>query len=265
MDGGDLSADYAARFGGIARLFGRAGLERLSRAHVCVVGIGGVGSWSVESLARSGVGSLTLVDLDDICVTNANRQIHALDGTVGRSKVEVMAERARAIHPAVKVNPVHAFFTEATAPEILAPRYDYVLDAIDNPSKKAQLIAACRERGLPVFVVGGAGGRSNPLGLRIDDLARSTHDRLLVAVRSALRKDFGFPSGEGQRWGIDCVFSPEPILFPQSDGTVCGVREEGATLRLDCESGYGTASFVTGVFGLTAAGYIVKKIAAGGG
>lgn len=265
MDGGASNAGHAVRFGGIARLFGRAGLERLRRAHVCVVGIGGVGSWAVEALARSGIGTLTLVDLDDICVTNVNRQIHALDATVGRSKVEVMAERARAIHPGAQVNPVHAFFNEASAARILEPRYDYVLDAIDNPAKKALLISACRERCLPVFVVGGAGGRADPLGLRIDDLARSTHDRLLVSVRSALRKDYGFPSGERRKFGVECVFSPEPVLFPQSDGTVCNVREEGSTLRLDCENGYGTASFVTGTFGLAAAGHIVRRIASATG
>ncbi len=258
-----MTPDYEARFGGVQRLFGTKGLERLHRAHVCVVGIGGVGSWAVEALARSGIGALTLVDMDDICTSNINRQVHALDGTVGRPKVDVMAERARAIHPAAVIHPVHAFFTEATAAEILASRFDYVLDAIDGPAKKALLIARCHERGLPVFVVGGAGGRSDPLALRISDLALSTHDRLLVGVRSELRQEFGFPSAEKKHFGIECLYSPAPVLYPQSDGTVCEKREEGLALRLNCATGYGTACFVTGTFGLAAAGHIVKKIAVG--
>ena len=138
--------NYDARFGGILRLFGQDGQARLRRAHVCLVGIGSVGSWAVEALARSGVGTLTLVDMDDICVTNVNRQIHALDGTIGKTKVDVMAERARAINPSIVIHPQHAFFTEATAAELLQPRFDFVLDAIDNPAKKCLLIAACRDR-----------------------------------------------------------------------------------------------------------------------
>lgn len=258
-----LPPDYPDRFGGVGRLFGAHSLERLHRAHVCVVGIGGVGSWAVEGLARSGIGSLTIVDLDDICTTNVNRQIHALDGTVGVPKVEAMAARIRAINPAARLNPIHAFFNETTAAGILVPPFDFVLDAIDNPSKKALLIARCRERGLPVLVVGGAGGRRDPLALRMGDLGQSSHDRLLTAVRSALRKEHGFPVGERKRFGIDCLYSPEPVMYPQSDGSVCDRREEGSTLRLDCERGYGTACFVTGAFGLAAAAHIVTRIVDG--
>lgn len=253
-------SDYEARFSGIRRLFSAGGLERLRRAHICVIGIGGVGSWAVEALARSGVGSLTLVDLDDICISNINRQLHAVDGSVGQPKVQVMAERIRSISPGCSVSPVHAFFTEANAREILQTRFDYVLDAIDSPSKKCLLIASCRERSIPVFVVGGAGGRRNPTALKISDLAFSTHDRLLQAVRSTLRSEFGFP-GHGKPFGIDCVFSTEPVVYPRQDGTVCAEREPGSNLRLDCDSGYGTASFVTGAFGFAAAGYIVEKLA----
>ncbi len=253
--------DQDPRFSGIIRLFGQAGAARLRAAHVCVVGIGGVGSWAVEALARSGVGTLTLVDMDDICVTNVNRQIHALDGTIGKTKVDVMAERARAINPSIVIHPQHAFFTEATAAELLQPRFDFVLDAIDNPAKKCLLIAACRERHIPVLVVGGAGGRKDPLALKISDLSLATHDRLLVAVRSGLRDDHGFPSGAKKHFGIDCISSPEPVHYPQSDGTVCTKREEGLALRLNCASGYGTASFVTGAFGLAAASHIVRHIA----
>ena len=254
--------DYDQRFGGVRRLFGSEAFPRLRRAHVCVVGVGGVGSWAVEALARSGIGALTLVDLDDVCVTNVNRQVHALDGEIGRTKIDVMASRAQAINPGCTLRPLHTFFTETNAAEILETRFDYVLDAIDNPDKKCLLIASCRDRGLPVMVVGGAGGRQNPGGLKIADLARSSHDRLLAGVRSKLRGEFGFPRGD-QPFGIDCIYSPEPVLYPQQDGTVCPKREEGSTLRLDCETGYGTACFVTGTFGFAAAGHIVQKIAAG--
>jgi tRNA A37 threonylcarbamoyladenosine dehydratase len=256
-------SNYETRFGGVSRLFAAEGLERLRRSHVCVIGIGGVGSWAVEALARSGVGTLTLVDLDDICVTNVNRQLHAVEGEVGNTKIDAMARRVAAINPECSVRPVHAFLTEASAAEILGPRFDYVLDAIDSPSKKCLLIAACRERGIPVFVVGGAGGRRDPTALKISDLAFSTHDRLLAAVRSQLRGDFGFPRGEKKPFGVDCVYSTEPAVYPQADGTVCEKPEPGASLRLDCESGFGTACFVTGTFGFVAAGYVVRHIAGG--
>jgi tRNA A37 threonylcarbamoyladenosine dehydratase len=253
-------SDYEARFSGVRRLFSAEGVGRLRRAHVCVIGIGGVGSWAVEALARSGIGALTLVDLDDICVSNINRQVHALDGAVGRPKVEAMAERARAIHPECSITPIHAFFTETNADEILQTRFDYVLDAIDSPSRKCLLIASCRERSIPVFVVGGSGGRRSPTALKVSDLAFSTHDRLLQAVRSTLRSEFGFPRN-GKPFGIDCLFSPEPVVYPRQDGSVCAEPEPGSNLRLDCDSGYGTACFVTGAFGFAAAGHIVEKIA----
>jgi tRNA A37 threonylcarbamoyladenosine dehydratase len=256
-------SNYEARFGGISRLFSAEGLERLRKAHVCVIGIGGVGSWAAEALARSGVGTLTLVDLDDICVTNVNRQLHAVEGEVGSAKIDAMARRVAAINPACNVRPMHAFFTAASAAEILNSRFDYVLDAIDSPSKKCLLIVSCRERRIPIFVVGGAGGRRDPTALKIADLAFSSHDRLLAAVRSQLRGDFGFPRGEKNPFGVDCVYSTEPAAYPQVDGAICGKPEPGTSLRLDCESGYGTACFVTGTFGFVAAGYVVQKIASG--
>ena len=255
-------SDYEARFDGIRRLFSAEGLARLRRAHVCVVGVGGVGSWAAEALARSGLGALTLVDLDDICVSNVNRQVHALDGAIGRPKVEAMAGRIRAINPECCITVVHEFFTESNAADILEKRFDYVLDAIDSLSNKCLLIASCRERTVPVFVVGGAGGRRSSAALKIADLACASHDRLLAAVRSELRGKFGFPRGE-TRFGIDCVFSPEPAIYPRSDGSVCEEREPDLSLRIDCGSGYGTACFVTGAFGFAAAGHIVQRIASG--
>jgi tRNA A37 threonylcarbamoyladenosine dehydratase len=254
--------DFEIRFGGIARLFGAAGLERLRRAHVCVVGMGGVGSWAVEALARSGVGRLTLVDLDEVCVSNVNRQLHALDGAVGRPKVEVMAERARAISPECVVRPLMDFFTTRNAEEILGEPYEGVLDAIDSVSDKCRLIALCRTRGIDLVTCGSAGGRRDATSVRVADLAFTSHDRLLLRVRDELRKQHGFPPGR-TALGIPCVYSAERPVFPQRDGSVGAKREAGAGVRLDCDTGLGTATFVTGAFGFVAAGLVVKRIADG--
>jgi tRNA threonylcarbamoyladenosine dehydratase len=253
--------DHDQRFGGIARLFSNDGLARLRVAHVCVIGIGGVGSWVAESLARSGIGALTLVDLDEICVTNMNRQLHATEATVGLAKVAAMADRIRSFAPGCRVNAMQEFFTAENAGRILGGGFDCVVDAIDSPSKKARLIAACRECGLRVVTTGGAGGRRDPTKLQVLDLALTFRDNLLQEVRKLLRKRHGFPHG-CEPFGVDCVFSSEEPVYPHTDGTVCATREAGSDLRLDCDSGYGTASFVTGAFGLAVAAVVVEKIAA---
>lgn len=254
--------DYAFRFGGLARLFGTKGLERLRGSHVCVVGVGGVGSWVVEALARSGIGALTLVDLDEICVSNINRQLPALNSTVGRAKVEVLAERVRDIHPECRIDARQEFFTESTAASVLSAPYTHVVDAIDAVKNKCLLIAQCLERKLPLTVCGGAGGRRDATRVGMEDLARVTQDRLLAEVRRRLRKEYGFPRGD-RKFGIACVCSPEPPIFPRVDGSVCATREpspEGQSLRLNCDWGFGSAAFVTATFGMVAAGYVVQRI-----
>jgi tRNA A37 threonylcarbamoyladenosine dehydratase len=253
---------YGVRFSGIRRLYSTEGLDRLHRAHVCVIGVGGVGSWTVEALARSGVGALTLVDMDDICVSNVNRQIHAVDSSIHKSKVEALAARVLEINPACQVHPVRAFFVQANAHKILQPGFNYVFDAIDAVREKALCLSLCREMKLPILTSGGAGGRRDPAQVRVDDLSRATHDRLLQSLRKKLRTDHGFPRGE-RKFGIECIFSPEPPVFPRKDGSVCATREEGSELRLDCRSGFGSATFVTGTFGFVAAARIVSRIAAG--
>jgi tRNA A37 threonylcarbamoyladenosine dehydratase len=254
-------SDFADRFGGIARLYGKVGLEKLRAAHVSVIGIGGVGTWAAEALARSGIGALTLVDLDEICVTNINRQLHALTETVGRSKVEVMAERIRAINPECRVTVEPKFFNAQTATELLAPKHDVVLDAIDSVTNKVLLLAKCREKNLPVVACGGAGGRRDATQIRMADLAKVSHDRLLAEVRKQLRKEFQFPA-DGSPMGVECVFSAEAPVFAQPDGSVCenrATREAGT--RLNCNGGLGSAAFVTGAFGFAAAGMVVRRIA----
>jgi tRNA A37 threonylcarbamoyladenosine dehydratase len=257
------SPEYLTRFGGLARLYSAAGLERLRVAHVGIVGVGGVGSWAVEALARSGVGRLTLVDLDEVCVSNVNRQLPALDGHIGRPKVEVLAERVRAINPEIAIEPLPHFFTASTADRLLAPRYDAVVDAIDDVANKCLLIARCRELGTPLVTCGGAGGRRDPTRVRTADLANATHDRLLGEVRRRLRREFGFPP-DGLPFGVACVYSSEPPVYPQPDGSVCATRppeQTGADLRLNCDAGFGTATFVTGAFGFAAAAWVVGRIA----
>jgi tRNA A37 threonylcarbamoyladenosine dehydratase len=256
--------DYLDRFGGVSRLLGRAGLERLRAAHVCVVGVGGVGSWAVEGLARSGVGALTLVDLDDVCVTNVNRQLPALDGQIGRPKVAVLAERVRLINPACRVEAAAEFFTEATAERLLAPPFDFVIDAVDLMSHKALLIAGCRDRGRPCLTVGAAGGRRDATQIRAGDLGDAENDLLLRQVRKKLRRDFGFSAGATRgrmHFGVRCVWSGERPVFPWADGTCGAEPEPGSNLKLDCETGFGTAVFVTGAFGFAAAGEVVRELA----
>jgi tRNA A37 threonylcarbamoyladenosine dehydratase len=253
--------DFETRFGGIARLYGQAGLQRLRAAHVCVVGIGGVGTWAAEALARSGLGALTLVDLDEVCVTNINRQLHALTGTVGRAKVAVMAERIRAINPGCRVAAEQKFFNAQTSAGLLAPEFDFILDAIDSVTNKVLLLAHCREKALPAVSCGGAGGRRDGTQVRTADLARVTHDRLLAEVRKKLRKEFHFPA-DGSPMKIECVFSAETPVFAQPDGSVCANRAAAADgTRLNCNGGLGSAAFVTGAFGFAAAGIVVRQIA----
>jgi len=261
-----MTEDYLNRFGGVGRLVGREGLARLAAAHVCVVGVGGVGSWTVEGLARSGVGALTLIDLDEVCLTNVNRQLHALDGQVGRAKVEVLADRGRLINPACRVTTVVNFFTKASAERMLAPEFDYVVDAIDSVSNKALLIAECQRLGRPVLTVGGAGGKRDATMIRSGDLGDSWGDGLLKMVRRKLRTDHSYSPGKQRGkmpFGIRCIWSSEAPTFPWADGTCHAEAEPGSNLKLDCESGFGTAVFVTGAFGLAAAGEVVRLIAAG--
>ena len=257
---GDEKTDYQARFSGIARLYGQAGLERLRRAHVCVVGVGGVGSWAVEALARSGIGALTLIDLDEVCLSNTNRQLPALTQEVGKPKVEVLAARVHGINPDCRVNAVVEFFTASNADTLLEPRYDCLLDAIDNVRNKCLLIARARSAGIPVFTTGGAGGRRDPAAIKTADLAFSTHDPLLQQVRRKLRLEHGFPLDPKLPFLVESVFSTEPPIFPRPDGTVCATRDPNADVRLNCESGYGTATFVTGAFGFSAAGRIIQRL-----
>nr|WP_297459509.1 tRNA cyclic N6-threonylcarbamoyladenosine(37) synthase TcdA [uncultured Halomonas sp.] len=262
FDSNVVHDDYELRFGGIRRLYGARAVARFRRAHVVVVGVGGVGSWAVEALARAGIGKLTLIDLDDVCVSNVNRQLHALDGTIGRPKVEVLAERCRAIHPDIEAIADTAFVTPTNLAERIPDDADHVIDAIDSVVAKAALIAWCKRRKLALTVTGAAGGQTDPTRIRVADLTRTEHDPLLAKVRARLRRDFGFSRNPKRRFGVECVYSDEQLVYPGSDGEVCLQKpEHGQATRLDCASGFGAATFVTGSFGFVAASRALARLA----
>ncbi len=253
--------DYARRFGGIARLYGAEAAGRIRQMHVCVVGLGGVGSWAAEALARTGIGALTLIDFDTVCPTNVNRQIHAHDGSFERKKLEVMAERIQAIHPECAVTAVDDYLTTRNLQAYLAPERGHtcVLDAIDSIAFKAAMIAHCRRRRIPIVTTGGAGGLTDPTRIQVKDLSRTWNDPLAAKVRAHLRAHHGFSRNPKRAFGVACVFSTEQPRYPRPDGTV-GFEKPGVCgVSLDCRLGYGAVSFVTASFGLVAAARVVEK------
>jgi tRNA A37 threonylcarbamoyladenosine dehydratase len=251
--------DFARRFGGIARLYGERALERFRAAHVCVVGVGGVGSWIVEALARSAVGHLTLIDLDNVAESNINRQIQALTSTVGMPKVEALQARIAQINPFCKVTLVEDFIDEDNLGQMIGEgRFDYVVDAIDSVKAKAALIAYCSQRAIPLVVIGGAGGQTDPTKIEVRDLARTEQEPLLKKVRKILRARYGFARGEKNKYHIDAVFSMEPLRYPET-GEACEVDASSVT-GLNC-AGFGSSMVVTATFGMVAAGHILRRLA----
>lgn len=256
-DSSDNDIDFGRRFGGIARLYGEAALARFRHAHVCVIGVGGVGSWVVEALARSAVGHITMIDLDNVAESNVNRQIHALTCTLGRAKVGALAERIAQINPFCQVTEIEDFITEDNLDQMIgAARYDYVIDAIDNVRAKTALIVYCRKNGIPLITIGGAGGQIDPTRIEIRDLARTEQEPLLAKVRKRLRAQHGFPRGAKSKFGIDAVFSTEPLRFPEVQA--CETDQSGIT-GLNC-AGFGSAMAVTASFGLVAAAQVLRKL-----
>ena len=250
------------RFRGLDRLYGAGSSARLAKMHVCVIGIGGVGSWAVEALARSAIGQLTLIDADDVCLSNTNRQLHALEGQFGRAKVEVMAERARAINPAAQVHAIAEFLTPASLERLLDRGYDLVIDCCDAFRVKVETIVWCRRRKLPLIVSGSAGGRIDPTLIRVRDLSRTEHDAMLALIRKKLREEFRFPRGPKRYFGVQAVYSLENVRYPQADGSVCGQRPDSseAGLKLDCGGGLGAVTHVTATFAFAAVAAGLDKL-----
>jgi len=260
-----LSTTYLQRFGGIARLYGQQALPLLQRAHFAIIGIGGVGTWTAEALARTGVGTLTLIDMDDVCITNTNRQIHALQSTIGQIKTTAMAARLRDINPEIVVHEIAQFVSIDNVRDLLTPTFNIVIDAADSAAAKTAIIACCRRNKILVITVGSAGGKIDPREITSGDLSRTTADPLLSKVRQQLRRFYNFPKNDSptngkRRFSVEAVFSTEAMRYPQPDGTVCaqkGVMEEG--VKLDCSGGFGSVTMVTASFGMVAAARAVEK------
>lgn len=259
-------SDYLLRFAGIGRLYGTAALEVFAKAHVCVVGIGGVGSWAAEALARSGIGEITLIDLDDICISNVNRQLHALSDTIGQDKVAVMAERILQINPACVVHQVTDFIAADNMFELMQPDFSYVIDAIDAIKAKTALIAHCKRNKIPLVTIGGAGGQTDPTQIQLADLTQTINDPLLAKVRNNLRRDYNYSRNIKRRFGIDAVYSTEQLSYPAVDGTVCLAKpevtaEKPTAMRLDCSGGFGAVTVVTASFAFVAVSRVLRKLA----
>lgn len=245
--------NYEQRFGGIGRLYSPESLERFRKAHFCVVGIGGVGSWVVEALARTGIGKITMIDLDDICVTNINRQLPAMTGNIGKLKTEVMRDRILAINPECSVQIIDDFLTPENLSEYLTKEMDFVIDAIDQVRTKAAMINFCKRKKIGIITVGGAGGQTDPTKIQIADLSKTSQDPLAARVRTQLRKVYGFPSHDKGKMGVECVFSTQPLIFPKM--TSC----ETVSASMNCSNGFGAATMVTATFGFFAVARALEK------
>jgi tRNA A37 threonylcarbamoyladenosine dehydratase len=252
-----MEADFERRFGGVGRLYGVEALEKFRKAHVCVIGIGGVGSWAAEALARSAIGRMTLIDLDHIAESNTNRQIHALGDEYGKAKVQAMAERIRAINPQCEVATIEDFVDADNLDALLGRGYDYVVDAIDQTRVKAAIVAWSKAKGVNLITTGSAGGQVDPSRIRVDDLSRTIQDPLASRLRSLLRKEYGFTRDIKKKFGIECVYSDEPLKYPASD-QVCDTEQGGVT-GLNC-AGFGSSVCVTAAFGFMAASRVLINL-----
>jgi tRNA threonylcarbamoyladenosine dehydratase len=256
----ELSAAYQQRFGGIARLYGQSALHALAQGHFAVIGLGGVGTWTAEALARSGVGNITLIEMDEVCVTNTNRQLHALSSTIGHSKNKIIAARLREINPEINLNCIEDFLDADNMTAYIGKQYDVIIDATDGAHIKARLAAYCSALKVRLIIVGSSGGKRNPLLIEIADLARTSGDPMLAKVRTQLFRHHNFARDRNRKFSIDAVFSPEQMVYPKPDGSVCMDKqylEDG--VKLDCAGGFGSSVMVTGAFGFAAANKAIER------
>lgn len=253
---------HSRRFSGVARLYGVDGLTRFEKAHIIIIGIGGVGSWVAEALARNAIGKLTLIDMDVVAESNINRQLPALTSTLGRNKIDVMKERILDINHQCEVICIDDFISQENLQDYIwnEPNIkpDYVIDCIDNSRIKASLIAWCKRRKIPIITLGGAGGQVNPELIKIADLSRTVHDPLLSKTRKLLRQDYGFSCNPKRRFGVPCVYSTEHIIFPVDNHETD--NNQTGNLPLSCAKGIGSSIMVTGTFGFMAASFVLQKL-----
>lgn len=261
-----LDERWLRRFGGIVRLYGQSAAERLAAAHFVVIGLGGVGSWAAEALARTGVGAITLIDPDEVCLSNVNRQLVGLSTTVGSAKAEVLAARIHDINPDCRVDQRLEFLTIDNLGELL-PICDGIIDAIDQVGPKTALLNHAKRSKICLIATGGAGGQRDPRQIGCADLSQTINDPLLSKVRNTLRRRYGFPR-DGKKFGIEVVYSTEPLRYPAADGETCAAKSDAerssadAPLRLDCASGFGAVTMVTATFGMMAAARLVERFLA---
>ncbi|WP_054112652.1 tRNA cyclic N6-threonylcarbamoyladenosine(37) synthase TcdA [Marinagarivorans algicola] len=255
-----LSTAYQQRFGGVARLYGQEALTQLANAHMTIVGLGGVGSWVAEALARSGVGTLTLIELDDICITNSNRQLHALASTLGQQKNAVLCARLKDINPEITVHSHEDFLTPKNLNQLITCEHHIIIDAIDSANVKAALAAHCIYRKQRLIMTGSSGGKIDPAQIAVNDLGRTISDPLLAKVRNMLHRHYNFERNTKRKFRVDAVYSREQMRYPQQDGSVCQNKKgmsEG--VKLDCAGGFGSATMLTGSFGFMAASQAITR------
>lgn len=258
-----MTTSYRQRFAALGRLYGETTLEALSRAHFVVVGLGGVGSWAAEALVRSGIGELTLIELDGVCISNTNRQLHALEGQIGAPKIQVMAERLKAINPELALHTQETFLTRENTEALIGPQQHVVIDAIDSTHIKANLAAHCIRRKMRLITVGSSGGKRDPGRIVCSDLAQTQQDPMLRKLRNILYRHYNFNKDRKRRFRVDAIYSTEPMHFPQPDGSVCREQKAGrdpdSGVKLDCGGGLGSVVMVTGSFGFLAASQAVER------
>ncbi len=252
---------FEQRFGGIRRLYGAEAVPIIQGLHVCVVGLGGVGSWAVEALARTGIGRLTLIDYDTVALSNVNRQLPAMTDTDGLKKSAVLRDRVTNINPDCQCDIINDFITVENMRDYLDPArgYGYVIDAIDSIKFKAQMIYHCKRNKIPIIATGGAGGLTDPTMVQVKDLRQTFNDPLAAKVRNRLRSEFNFSKNLKRNFGIECVFSSQQQVYPKPDGSVSHEKPGIHGISLDCNMGYGSATFVTAVFGQVAASRVINR------
>ncbi len=256
----ELSPEYLQRFGGLARLYGQDALHALVRAHFVVIGLGGVGTWAAEALARSGVGELTLIELDDVCVTNTNRQSHALQSAIGRSKNQVISHRLQEINPEIIIHSVEDFIDQDNMSALIGKQHHVVIDAMDSAHIKARLVSYCSALKVRLIVVGSSGGKRNPQLVTVDDLGRTESDPMLAKIRTQLYRHFNFARDKNRKFRVDAVYSTEQMVYPKPDGSVCMDKQFlQAGVKLDCAGGFGSSVMVTGTFGFLAATKAIER------
>ena len=251
------------RFSGVTRMYGQAAYQGFQASHVCVIGLGGVGSWVVEALARSAIGELSLIDLDHVAESNINRQLQATESNLGKAKTTALAERVLDINPQCRIHCIEDFISAENQADILNQNYHWVIDCIDSFRTKSALIAYCRRNKIKLLTIGGAGGMIDPAKIKQVDLSRSRQDPLLAKVRKQLRQVYNFPTNPTRRFNIPCIYSEEHLLYPDHQGNVSHQKPppSSSLTGLNCANGFGSSVCVTASFGFYAASYVLKQLA----